>query len=133
MKLANVFYISSAFFLSLFYLLVSTSPVVADEDTWRSVTGEWRGSYENSTGEIGNTVLSLDENQEGFLRGRWDGIPINGRRINRNTIEFRGQTETRSYLATATVKRGAMEISYLATRLNSSGSYEGKASLVRDY
>ena len=124
------------FFLSVALLTcmgVGCTPatVMAAQDEWRSVAGEWTGHYSNSVGEKGETSLSLREREDGTLRGTWDGVEVRGRRVNQDTIELRGETATRSYQITGTRDGRAMELKYIATRLNSSGTYEGNARLHR--
>ncbi len=98
-----------------------------------SFAGQWKGQWSNSLGERGDDSLVLKEDSNGKLSGVWTNeVALSGRRINRNTLELQGQTETRSYQITATVIGNEMVMQYLSTRLNSSGSYNGTSRLIRN-
>jgi len=106
---------------------------VADDDEWRSVAGEWRGHYQNSTGGEGDSKLFLHEDSGGHLHGTWDGTPVRGRRISGDSIELRARTAKRSYQITGTREGRTMVLKYLVTRLDSSGTYDGSARLHRHH
>lgn len=94
--------------------------------------GSWAGTYHNSTGQSGNDSLVLDETVNGALSGTWSGnIPVRGHRINANTAQLRGSTATRSYQITVTVGRNGMNFEYIATRLDSKGSYNRSVQFHR--
>lgn len=98
-----------------------------------SFAGKWTGQWSNSLGERGDDSLVLTEDSNGKLSGVWtDEVAVSGKRINRNTIELQGQTAARSYQITATVIGNEMVMKYMATRLNSSGSYDGQSRLIRN-
>jgi hypothetical protein len=97
-------------------------------------TGRWEGEWRNSLGETGADSLALREDPDGTLNGIWTSeIEVSGNRINANTVELRGRTATRSYQITATLNRekNELELIYIFTRLNTSGSYQGSSRLYR--
>lgn len=96
-----------------------------------NIAGKWSGPWSNSLGEKGESSLKLGEDADGLIAGTWDGVKVQGKRINRNTVELRGKNETRSYQLTCTVTDGRMQMRYVVTRLNMEGSYDGKATLTR--
>ena len=94
--------------------------------------GRWIGTYANSTGETGRDSLVVTEGPNGELRAVWTGnINLAGRRTNATSAQLSGRTAKRSYQITATVRGNAMTMQYLATRLDSSGTYSGAVSLRR--
>jgi hypothetical protein len=97
-------------------------------------SGGWKGQWENSLGERGLDSLSLKEHHDGTIKGLWTNeVEVSGFRVNANTIELRGQTNNRSYQITATLDedRDEMNLKYMVTRLNASGSYFGSSKLYR--
>ena len=133
MKRKEFSLLSAAMVLLAALACVTSTPAAADDDAWRSVAGEWRGHYQNSTGGEGASTLTLREDAEGHLRGSWDGVSVRGRRISGDSIELRGRTEKRSYQITGTREGRAMVLKYLTTRLDSKGSYDGSARLHRHH
>ncbi|MBA4417197.1 MAG: hypothetical protein C0392_04710 [Syntrophus sp. (in: bacteria)] len=100
---------------------------------WIPFAGQWTGQWSNTLGERGDDSLVLTEDQNGNLNGIWTNeVTVSGRRINQNTIELQGQTTARSYQITATVNGDEMIMQYIATRLNGSGSYRGRARFIRN-
>lgn len=97
-----------------------------------SFAGKWSGPWSNSLGEEGESSLKLAEDADGKLSGVWDGVQVKGERINKNTIELRGKNAKRSYQLTCTVSEGKMQVKYVVTRLDSEGSYDGKATLTKE-
>jgi hypothetical protein len=93
--------------------------------------GMWEGDFSNSLGEKGKSILELLDDEGGRLSGTWDKVALKGRRVNANTVELEGKNASRSYQMTGTLSGDTLTLRYLVTRLNASGSYEGKARLVR--
>ncbi len=116
--------------LLVMVILALISPANALETV--TFAGRWTGQWSNSLGESGADSLVLSENEDGKLSGAWTGtVEVSGNRVNTNTAELRGRTNLRSYQITATVKADEVALNYTVTRLDSPGSYHGKALLTR--
>lgn len=113
--------------------LLSLAPVtLARDDRPGSFAGVWTGHWSNSLGESGEDSLLLTEDPDGYVHGTWSGeVAVSGRQVRGSAIELRGETRSRSYLVTATVKGRKMSLTYVVTRLDGGGSYSGTARLVR--
>lgn len=112
-------------------ILVLTHTAVSARDA-KSFAGRWVGHWSNSLGERGDDSLVLREDADGNISGIWTNeVHVSGQRINRNTIELTGQTSARSYQITATIEGGVMTLKYIATRLDSDGSYQGRSTFTR--
>ena len=94
--------------------------------------GRWTGDWKNSLGDSGKSTLDLNRSGPTRFSGTWDGVPVSGRRTNPNSVELDGRTKARSYRITLTVRNGTMDLTYIVTRLDSSGSYTGSSTLRRD-
>jgi len=89
------------------------------------------GIWENSTGQKGKDSLELTEDAEGNLSGTWSGdVKVSGKRIDAGNARLTGSTATRSYQFTATRENGTVSLKYVAKRLDSWGTYEGKSTLT---
>ena len=118
---------------SIVVMIILVLAHTAFGNDWPSFAGQWTGQWSNSLGERGDDSLVLTEDSNGNLSGLWTNeVTVSGRRINRNTIELQGQTAARSYQITATVKGDELIMQYIATRLNGSGSYHGRARFIRN-
>ena len=93
--------------------------------------GSWVGSYTNTSGETGADRLTLSEDASGAISGDWAGMAVAGRRLNDNTLEIWGSTAKRSYQGTGSINGGVLTIRYNASRLDSSGSYQGTSVFRR--
>ncbi len=124
---AIVALMSAAYVLSTGRL--ETKAALASDST---VSGRWTGSWSNELGDKGVDAIELAEDQAGNISGLWSGtISVSGKRVNQDTIELSGQTPMRSYQATATVLGGQMTLTYIVTRLDEGGSYQGTSTLSR--
>src|SRR5262249_39658927 len=89
--------------------------------------------WQNSTGQDGKDSLDLTEDDDGKLSATWTGsVKLTGRRTGRDTAELTGQTANRSYELSATTDGKVLRPKYLATRLDTGGSYNGTATLTRE-
>jgi hypothetical protein len=114
-------------------ILLTTTGQVAHAQDAVDFAGRWSGTWTNSLGERGDDTLTLTEDDEGNLSGRWSGtVDVRGRRVNRNTIELRGRTQSRSYQITATIAEGSLSMKYLVSRLDADGSYDGSSRFTRE-
>jgi hypothetical protein len=107
------------------------SLVGPNQQTATPIAGSWAGTYTNSLGNNGNTKLQLSEDGSGNLTGTWDDVNVTGKRTGSSTFQFSGKTTTISYEVNATINNGTMTLNYTATRLTTSGSYTGSATLSR--
>ena len=117
--------------LCLAGVLVAGVMAIARGQETTSFAGKWSGPWINSLGEKGQSELKLTEDGDGTLTGIWDNVKMTGKRINTNTVELSGKTETRSYQITATINDGKMTLKYIVTRLDMEGAYNGSATLMR--
>jgi len=93
--------------------------------------GNWVGIWENSTGQKGKDSLELTQDAEGNLSGTWSGdVKVSGKPIDEGNARLVGRNAMRSYEFTATRENGTVHLKYVATRLDSGGSYEGKSTLT---
>jgi hypothetical protein len=98
-----------------------------------SFAGRWTGQYVNSVGDRGDDTLVLEEDRDGRLRGTWTGnIEVFGRRIDENTAELHGRTQTREYRITLRRHHDGLTLHYVARRLDAPGEYKGESHFTRD-
>lgn len=90
-------------------------------------TGRWVGHYTNVTGESGSDELALYEDPSGNLSGNWSGMAVRGQRLNADTFEIKASNQRRHYRGTGNLSGNTLTINYTATRLDSSGSYDGRS------
>ena len=95
-----------------------------------NLAGMWKGTWENNCGQSGQDSLDLSEDANGNFEGLWSGeVKVQGRRLDANTAQLWANTPTRDYHLTAALSQGVVTLTYVAKRLDSSGTYEGKALL----
>lgn len=106
--------------------LAEVTPV----DNGSNLVGTWKGPWSNSCGQSGNDSLDLTEDKNGNIEGLWTGeVKVQGRRLDANTAQLWAKTPTRDYQLTAKLNQGIVTLTYIAKRLDTSGTYEGKALL----
>jgi len=99
-------------------------------DEASNLAGMWKGPWQNNCGQSGQDSLDLSEDANGNIEGLWTGeVKVQGRRLDANTVQLWAKTSTRDYHLTAALNQGVVTLSYVAKRLDSSGTYEGKAML----
>ncbi|MDR3615502.1 MAG: hypothetical protein P4L53_18225 [Candidatus Obscuribacterales bacterium] len=99
-------------------------------DDASNLAGMWKGPWQNNCGQSGQDSLDLTEDANGNFEGLWTGeVKVQGRRLDANTAQLWAKTPTRDYQLTAILNHGVVTLSYVARRLDASGSYEGKAVL----
>jgi hypothetical protein len=99
-------------------------------DSVSNLAGLWKGPWQNSCGQSGQDSLDLTEDANGNFEGLWTGeVKVQGRRLDASSAQLWAKTPTRDYHLTAALNQGVVTLSYVAKRLDASGSYEGKALL----
>ena len=97
------------------------------------IAGSWEGSWTNSLGEHGGDSLVLEESNDRKIAGTWSGnIPVSGGWINITTFKLHAQTQQRDYAITGTIQDDNLTLRYVATRLDSDGSYRGTSRFTRE-
>jgi hypothetical protein len=106
-----------------------TRPVRPENSTADIFAGKWAGSWKNSFGESSPSSLVLTKQTDGTFSGSWDGVKVNGKAIDEDTIELEGKNTMRSYRITGTLRGRVLSLKYVATRLDDGRKYTGEVTL----
>jgi tetratricopeptide (TPR) repeat protein len=119
------------------FLLVVVVPALLASSLARAqerqpLSGEWKGQWTNSLGERGDDTLVLRESATGELQGTWSGnLAVSGTRVGPSSFNLGTRTGTRDYRVTGTVEGDVLTLTYVVTRLDAPGSYEGQSRMTR--
>ena len=112
--------------------VATISPTTMVSVTPISKTEKWAGTWTNSLGESGVDTLEITDDGSGNIKGVWSGnIVVTGQWLDKTTLKLSGRTATRDYQIKGTLQGNTLLLSYVATRLNTSGTYTGEEILTR--
>ena len=112
--------------------VATISPTTMVSVTPISKTEKWAGTWTNSLGESGEDTLEITDDGSGNIKGVWSGnIVVTGQWLDKTTLKLSGRTATRDYQIKGTLQGNTLLLSYVATRLNTSGTYTGEEKLTR--
>ena len=110
----------------------SISSVSKVSPTTSNLTEKWAGPWTNSLGEKGDDTLDITEDGAGNFQGLWSGnIKVTGQWLDKTSMKMSGRTSTRDYQVQGTIQGNTLILKYVATRLNTSGTYTGEEKLTR--